>query len=213
MASCCFLAGGERDRRLGRSELQPPDADLVNLSQQGDLAAFNVIVERYQSQVYNVSARVLGSLTSAEDATQETFIAAYKAIRGFRGGNLRAWLLRIATNVSRDHIRASRRRPHESLDEAMENPSFSLPSPEESPEESAIRGELAVEIQRAIVSLPEDQRVAIVLIDVRGFSYEETAEATGVSIGTVKSRLSRARARVRERLSQSKELLPDRFRH
>ena len=69
------------------------------------------------------------------------------------------------------------------------------------------------EIERAIVSLPEDQRVAIVLIDVRGFSYEETAEATGVSIGTVKSRLSRARTRVRERLSQNKELLPNRFRH
>ncbi len=188
------------------------DGVLAKRSQEGDLNAFNRIVARYERQVFNTAARILGNHASAEDATQETFISAHRAIKGFRGGSLRAWLLRIATNVSLDAIRASRRRPAESLDEHMENPSFQVASSADSPEQAAIRGELAAEIQRGIQSLPEDQRVLLVLIDVQGLSYEEAAEATGVSTGTVKSRLSRARAKTRDYLLQHPELLPDRFR-
>lgn len=189
------------------------DAELVARSQGGDLVAFNGIVERYQTQVYNMAARVLGNRTSAEDVAQETFVSAYKAIGRFRGGSLRAWLLRIASNLSIDDIRTSRRRPEASLDEALLSPGFQPVSREESPEHRTLANELAGEIQQAILSIPNDQRTILVLIDVQGLSYEETADSTGVSIGTVKSRLNRARRRVRDHLKQHRELLPERFRH
>ena len=98
------------------------DSQLVARSRRGDIAAFNVIVERYQSQVLNVSWRVVGSFASAEDVTQETFISAYRAIRKFRGGSLRAWLFRIAFNLGVDLLRSSKRRPEDSLDESLETP-------------------------------------------------------------------------------------------
>ena len=193
--------------------MQEADADLVSRSKGGDLGAFNMIVERYQARVFNLTARILGNRTSAEDVTQETFISAYKAIGAFRGGSLRAWLLRIASNASRDFLRTSRRRPAESLDQFLLNPSFQVRSGDESPERYTLRRELGAEIQRAILSVPEDQRTAVVLVDVQGLSYDEAAEATGVSLGTIKSRLSRGRARVRDHLLQHGELLPEQFRH
>jgi RNA polymerase sigma-70 factor (ECF subfamily) len=189
------------------------EAELVARSQDGDLAAFNRIVERYQGLVYNVAARITGNRTSAEDVAQETFTSAYRSIRRFRGGSLRAWLTRIASNLSIDAIRSSRRRPEESLDEHLLNPAFQPVSAVESPEQRALSNELSDEIQRAIMAVPEEQRALLVLIDVQGMSYEEAAQAVGVSVGTVKSRLSRARARVRGHLRQHRELLPGRFRH
>ena len=192
--------------------MQTDEADLITRTQSGDLDAFNAIVERYQSHVYNLSARIMGNMASAEDATQETFISAYRAIRRYRGGSFRGWLLRIATNQCYDMLRAMKRRPADSLDEALLNPAFQVASSGDSPEQLSIRGELAEQIQRAILTLPEEQRVVIVLIDVQGYSYEETAEAAGVSIGTIKSRLSRARARLRAHLKQHMELLPEEFR-
>lgn len=193
--------------------MQPEEAQLVSRSQQGDRLAFNTIVERYQSQVFNVAARILGNRSTAEDVAQETFISAYRAIGSFRGGSLKAWLLRIASNASKDSLRALRRRPADSLEESLESPSFQPASAEATPEQQALQGELGEFIQSAILGLPEDQRIVLVLIDVQGFSYEETAEATGASMGTVKSRLSRARARLRDALMQQTELLPERFRH
>ena len=145
------------------------------LSKQGDLGAFNQIVERYQSQVYNLSARILGDRTAAEDVTQEAFVSAFRAISRFRGGSLRAWLLRIGSNASYDHIRSRARRPELSLDESLLNPGFSVPSTDPSPEQYAMSRELSAEIQKAIVSLPLDQRTVMLLIDVQGLSYDEAA--------------------------------------
>jgi RNA polymerase sigma-70 factor (ECF subfamily) len=192
--------------------MQLEDIELVKRSQNGDLGAFNMIVERYQTQVFNVAARLLGNPTSAEDAAQETFISAYRAIKSFHGGSLRAWLLRIATNASYDLMRSSRRRSEESLDRSMENPGFQQPLSGDSPEQIALKVELSGEIQKAILALPEDQRAVMVMIDIQELSYEEAAQATGASLGTVKSRLSRARARVRDYLMQHRELLPEQFR-
>ena len=193
--------------------IEPADAELVTRSVGGDLSAFNQIVDRYQSQVYNVATRTLGSRLAAEDVTQETFISAYKAIRGFRGGNLRAWLLRIARNQCFDHLRSMRRRPESSLEEAFEDTGFVQPAPADSlPETQALTAELGRAISRAIDALPRDQRITLVTIDIQGLSYEETAEAFGVSIGTVKSRLSRARSKVRDLLARETELLPEQFR-
>ena len=106
---------------------------------------------------------------------------------------MRAWLSRIASNLSYDLLRSRKRRPEQSLDQSLENPGFQVRSEGDSPEQLAMNSELGAEIQRAILNLPQDQRTLLVLIDVQGFSYEEASEATGVSTGTVKSRLFRAR--------------------
>ena len=159
-----------------------------------------------------MAARVLGNRAGGEDVAQEAFISAFRGIDRFRGGSLRAWLMRIAVNAGRDMLRVRRRRPEDSLDESLTNPAFQPVSEGETPDEYATRTELNAELQRAILALPEDQRTVLVLIDVQGLTYDEAAEAVGASIGTVKSRLSRARAKVRDSLMQRRELLPDRFR-
>ncbi len=192
--------------------MQSDESELVERSKGRDLSAFNQIVERYQSHVFNLAARILGNRAAAEDVAQETFISAFRAIDGFRGGSLRGWLLRIASNRSYDSIRLTKRRSEYSIDESLENPSFQPASKDPSPEQMALRGELRDEIQNAVLSLPPDQRAVVVMIDVQGLSYDETSEATGVSLGTVKSRLSRARAAVRGHLLERSELLPDQFR-
>ena len=188
------------------------DLELIRRSKEGDLDAFNEIVARYQRQVFNTAARILGSTSYADDATQETFISAYRAIGKFRGVNLAPWLLRIAKNQCYDMIRSMRRRPSDSLEENLTNPSFVAVQSGGSAEEETLRGELATEIQRAILSLPKEQRLVVTLIDVQGFSYEEAAEVAEISIGTVKSRLSRGRARIRNHLRGLGELLPSEFR-
>ena len=193
--------------------MQPDEPQLVDRSRDGDLSAFNAIVERYQSQVYNVSARILGDRHLAEDVTQETFIKAHRSIDGFRGGSLRAWLLRIASNLSLDATRSRKRRPAESLEAASERPGFSVPSGQPRPRASeALQGELREKIQDCIMTLPDDQRAVIVLVDVQGLSYNEAADAIGSAVGTVKSRLARGRRRLRDALMEHRELLPAQFR-
>ena len=192
--------------------MQPDEPQLVDRSRDGDLSAFNAIVERYQSQVYNVSARILGDRHLAEDVAQETFIKAHRSINGFRGGSLRAWLLRIASNLSLDATRSRKRRPTESLEAASERPGFSVPSGAPGPEQETLQGELREAIQNCITSLPDDQRAVIVLVDVQGLSYDEAAEAIGSAVGTVKSRLARGRRRLRDALMEHWELLPAQFR-
>ncbi len=184
------------------------DDRLVALSQEGDLASFNALVERYQDRVYNLCWRMLGLREAAEDAAQETFLAAYRSIRRFRGPSFRAWLLRIAANASTDELRRRRRRPQVSLDtpSADGEAAFDPPDPSAGPEEWALRREQARHMQAALLTLPGDQRLAVVLCDVQGLSYEEISEAMGSSLGTVKSRISRGRARLRSYLLEQGEL-------
>jgi RNA polymerase sigma-70 factor (ECF subfamily) len=194
--------------------MQTDEASLIERSQRGDLDAFNALVLAYQGQVYSVCLRMLGSPQPAEDATQETFIAAFRAVSRFRGGSLRAWLLRIAANACYDELRRRRSRPQVSLEPRAgeERPAAELAAPDEPLEERAEQQELARCIQRGLASLPADQRLAVILRDVQGLAYDEVAEATGVSLGTVKSRISRGRAALRDFLLAHGELLPPRFR-
>ncbi|MBI2863726.1 MAG: sigma-70 family RNA polymerase sigma factor [Chloroflexi bacterium] len=187
---------------------------LVRGSKSGDVQAFNCLVEVYQSRVYNLSLRLLGNPEGAADATQETFVSAFQGIGKFRDGNFKAWLLRIATNACHDQLRAYKRRPTTSLDSLMDDPEnpVDFPDHEESPEDHALRQELAQAIQSGLSVLPFDQRVAVVLSDVQGHSYEEIATITNSSLGTVKSRLSRGRARMRDFLLERRELLPHPYR-
>ncbi len=186
---------------------------FVKQSQNGDLEAFNRLVVQYQSQAFGVAFSISRDRAAAEDVVQESFISAYKNIKKFRGGNFKTWLLRIVTNASIDHLRSSKRRPAESLEESMSsNPSFDIPSRAESPEDRVVRGELRTEIFKGLETLHYDQRTAVSLVDIQGMDYEEAADVMDVSLGTLKSRLSRGRFRLRDYLLKRPELLPSEFR-
>jgi RNA polymerase sigma factor (sigma-70 family) len=187
---------------------------LIASACKGDVRAFNQLVMLYQSMVYNVAFRVLGDPDAAADATQDAFLSAFKAMGRFRGGSFKAWLLRIVTNACYDQLRVKQRRPTSSLDDLpveSDHTNF-LHDPAEKPDEFVERQELSHMIQVAISTLPVEQRVVVVLSDVQGLSYQEIAQATGLSLGTVKSRLSRGRARLRDHLVEQRELLPARYR-
>ena len=194
--------------------MQTEEAGLIERSQRGDLDAFNSLVLVYQGRVYNLCLRMLGSPQAAEDVTQDAFIAAFRAVSRFRRGNFRAWLLRIAANACYDELRRRRSRPQVPLEAPAddERPAAEPPAPDEPLEQRAERLELARCIQEGLASLPSDQRLAVILRDVQGLAYEEIAEASGVSLGTVKSRISRGRSALRDFLLARGELLPSRFR-
>ena len=187
---------------------------LVKRAGSGDLDAFGEIVTRFQDMACGCAYAVLGDFHLAQDAAQEAFISAFRALGGFRGGSFKAWLLRIVTNACYDQLRSKKRRPSSSLDDLSIDPDHSpmLIDEAESPEEHALRQDLGRVIQSALDLLPPDQKLTVILSDVQGLSYEEVAQATGVAVGTVKSRLSRGRARLRDHLERHQELLPRRYR-
>jgi RNA polymerase sigma-70 factor (ECF subfamily) len=159
----------------------------------------------------------MGDPASASDAAQEAFISAYQHIDGFRGrypSSFKSWLMRIVSNACYDELRRRKRRPTTSIEdfEIDEEANPALVSEAEGPEERAEREEMARVMQSGIQMLPADQRVALVLSDVQGFSYQEIAEMTDVPLGTVKSRLARARGRLRDYLRDQGELLPVQYR-
>jgi RNA polymerase sigma factor (sigma-70 family) len=187
---------------------------LIASAREGDVRAFNQLVMLYQSMVYNVAYRILSDPDAASDATQDAFLSAFKAMGKFRGGSFKAWLLRIVTNACYDQLRVKQRRPTSSLDDLPVESDHSpyLHDPAEKPDEFVERQELNHMIQVAISTLPVEQRVVVVLSDVQGLSYQEITQATGLSLGTVKSRLSRGRAKLRDYMVQQRELLPSRYR-
>mgnify|MGYP000265232768 FL=1 len=174
----------------------------------GDAAAFDTLIDRYSSEIYGVLLRLTENPEEASDLTQETFLKAFRSIRHFRGDSeLKTWLFRIAINESRNRFRWWKRRRREltiSIDATVGNSdlrvSDSLADSSRSPEESALANEREYAIKAALFDMPEIFREAVILCDVEGLSYEETAEALGVRLGTVKSRISRGREELRRRL-------------
>ena len=191
-----------------------PDLDLIARARQGDLSAFNILVERYQTGVYNLCLRMMGAPAPAEDAAQEAFISAYRSLDRFRGGSFRAWLFRIAANACYDELRRRKARPATSLDRSSDEDERPIDPPDTAPamEERAANTELRRALQDALAQLPHEQRLAVVLCDVQGFDYAEIAETMRVSLGTVKSRISRARSHLRVILLERRELLPGSIR-
>jgi RNA polymerase sigma-70 factor (ECF subfamily) len=193
------------------------EVGLIHAAKKGDLDAFNRLILAYQSLAYNVAYRILGDPDLAADATQVGFIAAYKHLKGFRGGSFRAWILRIVTNACYDELRRQKRRPTTPLEplsdegEEIESPDW-LADPSESPEEAALRTELGQAIEDCIQTLDPDFRAVVVLVDVQGLDYAEAASILGRPLGTIKSRLARSRLRIQECLQGVKELLPAAFR-
>jgi len=196
-------------------ERRPDEQELLERARAGDLDAFNVLVEHYQTTVFNLCLRMLRTPQSAEDATQETFITAYRNLGSFRGGSFRSWLYRIAGNASYDELRRQKARPTVRLDQPGEDGEAQIdpPSSEASLDERAQQSEVRRVLQNALGRLPDDQRLAIILCDVQGLDYAEIAVVMKCSLGTVKSRINRARGKLRILLlAEGGELLPDRFR-
>lgn len=193
------------------------EAGLINGAQRGDLDSFNTLVLAHQDSVFNTALRILGDEDLAADAVQETFLSAFRGLRTFRGGSFRAWLLRTATNACYDELRRKKRRPAVPLEpetadgEDLESPRW-MADASMSPEQRAEADELQHAIQHCLDGLPTDFRAVVVLADLQGLDYVEVALAAGVPLGTVKSRLARARLRLRECLQGFGELLPAAFR-
>ncbi len=193
------------------------ESALIHDAQHGDLEAFNRLVLAYQDALYNTALRILGDEERAADATQEAFISAFRAINSYRGGSFKAWLLRTVTNACYDELRRQKRRPTTPLependdDEEIESPRW-LADGSMSPEEKFEAAELEHAIQHCLEALPTDFRAVVVLADVQGMDYAEVAAAVRSPLGTVKSRIARARLRLRECLQDFWELLPAAFR-
>jgi len=190
---------------------------LIFAAQKGELDAFNTLVLAYQDALYNTALRILGDDALAADATQDAFISAFKGLNSYRGGSFKAWLMRTVTNACYDELRRQKRRPTVSLepanddDEEIESPRW-LADTSMSPAEKFEADELEHAIQHCLENLPADFRTVVVLVDIQGMDYTEVAIAGSVPLGTIKSRLARARLRLRECLQGFGELLPSAFR-
>ncbi len=166
------------------------EEDRLRRARNGDLAAFNDLVLEHQGLVFNLCLRQLGQRQAAEDAAQEAFISAWKNLAGLRGA-FRPWLLRIAANACTDELRRRSRRPSSSLDVALE---AGVPEPPDEgplPETTTLQGELRREVEAALQTLPDEQRLAVILSDLNGLDYNEIAQVMKTSLGTVKSRIAR----------------------
>lgn len=186
---------------------------LIQSARLGNLEAFNQLVLIYQDRMYNQAFRMLGEAASASDAVQDAFINAYLKLHTFRGGSFKVWLLRIVTNICYDELRRRKRRqflplePENSIGEEIESP-YWLIDPGATPEMITEHGELRKTLQECLDRLSVNSRAVLVLVDIQGLNYAEAAEVLGISIGTVKSRLSRARERLRASLSETTDIYP-----
>jgi RNA polymerase sigma-70 factor (ECF subfamily) len=190
---------------------------LIGSAQRGDLDAFNTLVLAYQDMLFNTALRILGDDELAADATQDAFLSAFKGLNSFRGGSFKAWLLRTVTNTCYDELRRKKRRPTTPLEpdasdgEEMDSPRW-LADPALTPEQSAEAVELEHAIQHCLDHLPLEFRTVVVMADLQGLDYTEVASAVRAPLGTIKSRLARARLRLRECLQGFAELLPAHMR-
>lgn len=173
------------------------DQELVLRVQRGDKRAFDILVSKYQYKIVKLVTRYVHDQTEALDVAQEAFIKAYRALSGFRGDSaFYTWLYRIAINTAKNYLVAQGRRPPGSdidATEAEQYESAALLKEIDTPERLLLRDEIEATVFRAIEALPEDLRTAITLREIEGMSYEEIAQSMGCPIGTVRSRIFRAR--------------------
>jgi RNA polymerase sigma-70 factor (ECF subfamily) len=190
---------------------------LITDAQHGNLDAFNTLVLHYQDSVFNTALRILGDEDQAADASQEAFISAFKSIASFRGGSFKAWLMRTVTNACYDELRRKKRRPTTPLEpdtedgEEMDSPKW-MADPSLTPDQQAEADEVEHAIQHCLDNLPLEFKTVVVMADIQGMDYTEVAAAIRVPLGTIKSRLARARLRLRECLQAFEELLPSTYR-
>jgi len=195
------------------------ETNLISSSQQGDLDAFNRLVIAYQDLAYNLALRMLNDESFAEDATQIAFISAYRHIKEFRGGSFKAWVLRMVTNSCYDELRRKQRHPSQPLepadpdgDQDVESPSWMADEHARDPQDSLEQQELEHALVHCLEKLPEEFRAVVVMADLEGLDYKEVSSAARLPLGTIKSRLARARLKLRDCLQGFGELLPEKFR-
>lgn len=192
------------------------ESTIILAAQKGDLDSFNHLVESYQDLVFRTAYRILGDYDDAEDATQKAFISAFRSIQSFRGGSFRSWLLRTTVNACYDEIRRFKRRPtvsidaHESAESSDSDGWFTDDEP--GPQQIMEMRDLQQAVQHCLQELPIEFRTVAVLADVEELDYEEISKATGSPLGTIKSRLARARVKLRGCLEGFWELLPSNLR-
>jgi len=195
-----------RSTTVADDPVQRRDLILLERARGGELDAFNDLVEVYQDQLFALIVRMVPDRDQASDCVQEAFFSAFRNLAGFRGGSVKSWLNRIAVNAAMDIQRARKRRPSQPYPE-LEDESWQPPAGEDAnPVTTALMTERHGAINEALASITDDQRAAIVLFDIEGYDYAEIAEMTGVSLGTVKSRIHRGRLALRERLADRMEL-------
>jgi RNA polymerase sigma-70 factor, ECF subfamily len=195
-----------RSTTVVEDPVQRRDLILFERAKEGDLDAFNDIVRLYQDQLFALIVRMVPDRDQASDVVQEAFFSAYKHLDSFRGGSVKSWLNRIAVNGAMDTQRARKRRPSQPYPE-FEDESWQPPAGDDAdPERTALTSERTRALREALSAITDDQRAAIVLYDVEGYDYLEIAEMTGVSLGTVKSRIHRGRLALRGQLEGRMEL-------
>ncbi len=193
-----------------------PEKALIRAAQRGDLEAFNLLILRYQNLLFGIALRLLNDEDVAADAVQEALISAFRRFNTFRGDSLRSWLARVVVNACYDEMRKKRRQHSVPLElfnaegEEIET-SYWLVDPQADPELQYESSELETAIQDSLDKLPPIYRLMLVLVDVEGLSYEEAASAAGIPVGTVKSRLARARLQMQRSLQMAGELLPSSY--
>jgi RNA polymerase sigma-70 factor (ECF subfamily) len=189
---------------------------LIKAAQHGDLNAFNALILRYQNLLFGIALRMLNDEDVASDAVQEALISAFSKLNSFRGGSLRSWLARVTVNACYDEMRRKRRQrevPMEQFNmegEEVEDMSWMI-DPAARPEEQYESFELESAIQRSLSQLTPAYREALILVDIEGLSYEEASIAARVPVGTVKSRLARARLQMRSNLQGYQDILPAQY--
>ncbi|MHB1394849.1 MAG: sigma-70 family RNA polymerase sigma factor [Clostridia bacterium] len=184
---------------------------LVKKSQSGDFESFELLISSYDKRAYNIAYRVMGNEEDGKDMAQEALLRVFRSIKDFKGqSSFSTWLYRIVTNVCLDELRRRKNEKYVSMDSTIQTDSgelhMELCSDKETPETVYERVEQRELIKRAINELNEEYKSAIVLRDIQGFSYEEISNMLDCSLGTVKSRINRARNMLRERLKSSMEL-------
>jgi len=194
-----------------------PEKTLIRAAQRGDLEAFNLLILRYQNLLFGIALRLLNDEDAAADAVQEALISAFRRFDTFRGDSLRSWLARVVVNACYDEIRKKRRQHSVPLEQFNAEgdeieTSYWLVDPQADPEVQYESSELESAIQKSLQKLPAIYRLVLILVDVEGLSYEEAASAAGVPVGTVKSRLARARLQMQKSLQIAGELLPASYR-
>ena len=190
---------------------------LIKAAQRGDLNAFNLLILRYQNFLFGIAFRMLHDEDATADAVQEALISAFRKFNTFRGGSLRSWLARVVVNACYDEMRHKRRQhsiPLEQFNSAGEEieSGYWLVDPSVGPEEHFDAYELDLAVRDSLHTLPPMYRTVLVLVDIEGLSYEEAAAAAGIPVGTVKSRLARARLQMQKSLQTFGELLPAPYR-
>jgi len=191
------------------------EQELIQAAIKGDLEAFNQLVMVYQDSLYNQAYWLMKEREAAEDMTQEAFIRAFQSLKSYRGGSFRSWLARIVTNLCLDELRRVKRRPTIPLlpsdPEGEENDSPGwLADPSMNVEEAVESSELNTNLRRLVEGLPAEYRTALVLVDILEYDYAEAAQAMGIPIGTLKSRLVRARLRLRAKLEKQTPFIRNR---